>query len=387
MKKILDFIIIFLLVFLIMNIWNNKEEKQVNVENAVVLKTLKEDYTVPAWVKLSIDNKTDKDLKIDVCKDIKIKYIQADKTLELPESFCKNNFVDIKSFEKKDIDYSKVYELFKDKWDYVVKYWDSTASFKIESKWTFTKLFVYLFYAPAYNLIIFLIDLFNWSLGWAIIIITILLRLVLLWPQHKMLKSQKRLQELQPKIKKIQEEHKANPQILGQKMMELYKTEKVNPMWSCWFMLIQMPILLVIYNVILNITDASNHYYLYSFLKDFDFSKINYYFFGIDLLWKGWLTWLILALIVWILQFIQIKLSNIANTKNNSWVVLEKKKWASDYNSMMPDPAVMQKFMLYWMPVMVAVFTYNFPAWLWLYWGITTLFMIIQQLVVNKKNK
>jgi len=386
MKKILDFIIIFLLVFLIMNIWNSPEQKQV-VNSSVILKTEKSDYTVPAWVKLNIDNKTDKDLKIDVCKDIKIKYIQADKTLDLPETFCKNNIVNIKSFEKKDIDYSGVYELFKEKGDYVVKYWDSTASFKIESKWTFTKLFVYLFYAPAYNLIIFLIDLFNWSLGWAIVTITILLRLLLLWPQHKMLKSQKRLQELQPKIKKIQEEYKTNPQLLGQKMMELYKTEKVNPMWSCWFMLIQMPILLVIYNVILNITDASNHYYLYSFLKDFDFSKINYYFFGIDLLWKGWLTWLILALIVWILQFIQIKLSNIANTKNNSWVVLEKKKWASDYNSMMPDPAVMQKFMLYWMPVMVAVFTYNFPAWLWLYWGITTLFMIIQQLVVNKKNK
>ena len=202
-----------------------------------------------------------------------------------------------------------------------------------------------------------------------------------------MLKSQKRLQELQPKIKKIQEEYKGNPQILGQKMMELYKTEKVNPMWSCWFMLIQMPVLLVIYNIIRNITDASNYYYLFSFLKDFDFSKIDYHFFTIDLLWKWWITWIILALTVWVLQFFQIKLSNKNIAKNNSWIVLEKKKWASDYNSMMPDPAVMQKFMLYWMPAMVAVFTYNFPAGLWLYWGITTLFMIIQQLIVNKKNK
>jgi YidC/Oxa1 family membrane protein insertase len=204
-----------------------------------------------------------------------------------------------------------------------------------------------------------------------------------------MLVSQKRLQELQPKIKKIQEEYKWQPQILWQKMMELYKTEKVNPMWSCGFMLIQMPILLVIYNIILYITDASNHYYLFSFLKDFDFSKINYLFFWMDLLWKWWTTWIILALIVWVLQFTQIKLSNIAksNDTNKKWVVLEKKSWANDYSQMMPDPAVMQKFMLYWMPAMVAVFTYNFPAWLWLYWWITTLFMIIQQLIVNKNKK
>ncbi len=219
----------------------------------------------------------------------------------------------------------------------------------------------------------------------AIIAITILLRLVLLWPQHKMLVSQKRLQELQPKIKEIQKEHKANPQVLWQKMMELYKAEKVNPMWSCWFMLIQMPILLVIYNVILNITDSSNHYYLFSFLKNFDFSTVNYHFFVFDLLWKWWTAWIILALTVWILQFFQIKFSN-KNT-NKSDIVLEKKKWASDYSQMMPDPAMMQKVMLFWMPVMVAVFTYNFPAWLWLYWGISTLFMLIQQLIVNKKLK
>ena len=52
---------------------------------------------------------------------------------------------------------------------------------------------------------------------------------------------------------------------------------------------------------------------------------------------------------------------------------------------MMPDPAVMQKAMLYWMPAMVAVFTYNFPAWLGIYWGISTSFMILQQLIVNRK--
>jgi YidC/Oxa1 family membrane protein insertase len=169
-------------------------------------------------------------------------------------------------------------------------------------------------------------------------------------------------------------------------MMELYKTEKVNPMWSCGFLLIQMPILLVIYNVILYIEDSSNHYYLYSVLKNFEFSSISFSFYNIDLLWKAWIVWIGLWLTVWILQFIQIKLSQkFTPVVKKDSVVLEKKKGATDYSSMMPDPEVMQKFMLYWMPVMVAVFTYNFPAGLWLYWGISTLFMIFQQLIVNKK--
>jgi membrane protein insertase Oxa1/YidC/SpoIIIJ len=50
----------------------------------------------------------------------------------------------------------------------------------------------------------------------------------------------------------------------------------------------------------------------------------------------------------------------------------------------MPDPEMMNKFMLYGMPVMVAVFTYTLVAWVGLYWGMSTLFMIVQQLIVNK---
>ena len=405
MKKILDFIIIFLLVYLIIWLFNNNEQETKIIESTVTIESIDNSYTVPAWIKVEVENKTSNDIEIDVCNDLNVKYIQTDSFLELPEPFCNDNIISVKSWETWEIDYSSVYEDFKDKWNYVIKYefetgdfvengsWElvpktneSTTSYEIESRWSFTKLFIYLFYAPAYNLIIFLVDLFSWSLGWAIIVITIILRSILLWPQHKMLVSQKKLQSIQPKIKKIQEEFKGQPQVLGQKMMELYKTEKVNPMGSCGFLLIQMPILLVIYNVILYIEDASNHYYLYAFLKDFDFNVMNFSFFWINLLWTGWVTWLILWWTVWLLQFTQIWLSNKNNPiAKKDWVVLEKKKWANDYSSMMPDPAVMQKAMLYWMPTMVAIFTYNFPVWLGMYWGMSTLFMIVQQLIVNRK--
>jgi membrane protein insertase Oxa1/YidC/SpoIIIJ len=71
------------------------------------------------------------------------------------------------------------------------------------------------------------------------------------------------------------------------KLMELYKTEKVNPMGSCGFLLIQMPILLVIYNIILSIKDPSNFFHIYDFQSSFDISSINFSFFGMDLLQSG----------------------------------------------------------------------------------------------------
>lgn len=387
MKKILDLIIIFLLVFLIVNLFNRDNNVETNTQPTVVFKSIDSDYTVPAWIIFEVENKTKETIEINTCNDLSFKFTSLDKKLELPKESCKD--LEILSDWKTEIDYSKYYENFREKWNYVVRAnineIEYITNFEVESRWTFTKLFVHLFYAPSYNLIIFLVDLFKWSFGWAIIAITIILRFILLWPQHKMLVSQKKLQAIQPKIKKIQEEFKWQPQVLGQKMMELYKTEKVNPMGSCGFLLIQMPILLVIYNVILHIKDESNAYYFYNVLVNFDLQSINYNFFGLDLLGTGWIAWLLLGLTVWVLQFTQIKFSfkNNPIAKKDS-VVLEKKKWATDYSSMMPDPEVMQKFMLYWMPIMVAVFTYNFPAWLGLYWGITTLFMIIQQLFVNK---
>lgn len=65
-----------------------------------------------------------------------------------------------------------------------------------------------------------------------------------------MLESQKKLQKIQPKIKAIQEEYKEDKALLGQKIIELYKKEGVNPMGSCLPLLIQMPILIGLYWVV-----------------------------------------------------------------------------------------------------------------------------------------
>lgn len=210
----------------------------------------------------------------------------------------------------------------------------------------------------------FLLEITGYSLGWAIIIVTIIIRLILLIPQHKMMVSQRKMQVIQPKIKEIQDKHKGNNQMLGMELMKLYKDEKVNPMGSCGLLLIQMPILIVIYQVIVGIQNQSNTYYLYSYLSDYNMASIDAHFFGINLFGIGGINGLIFAVVVAGLQFIQIKLSLMYNKQKEqkSGVVLEKKKDANDYNQFMPDPEVMNKFMLYGMPVMIAFATYTFFA-------------------------
>ena len=125
----------------------------------------------------------------------------------------------------------------------------------------------------------YLTQLFSNSLGWSIVVLTIIIRIVLLFPQHKMMVGQRKMQAIQPKIKKLQEKHKGNQQAMGMELMKLYKDEGVSPMGSCGFLLIQMPILIVIYNIILNITSEKNEFYLYDALQNFQTSQIDFNFF------------------------------------------------------------------------------------------------------------
>ena len=121
--------------------------------------------------------------------------------------------------------------------------------------------------------------------------------------------SQRKMQAIQPKIKEIQNKHKWNHQVLGKELMDLYKKEKVNPMWSCGLLLIQMPILIVIYHIIISIQDPVNTFYLYGFLSDYNLSNLLSNFYWLDLLAVWWMAGLILAVLVWVVQFIQVKLS------------------------------------------------------------------------------
>ena len=388
MKKILDFLIIFLLVFLIIGMFNKEEKKEIT-NWWVVIKTDSNSYSVPASIKLDVQNLTGETIKFNTCKDISLKSNWWDIDFSKTD-ICKD--VELKSWETNVIDYSSVYNKLENAWTY---FFEASigdkkpiSTFELENRWTISKIFIAFIYEPILNLIDYLILITGYSLGWWIIIITIIVRIILLWPQHRMMISQKKLQLVQPKIKEIQDKHKGNQQKMWMELMALYKKEKVNPMWSCGFLLIQMPILFVLYHVILEIEDPINAYYLYSFLEKFEIHNIISNFYWMELFKTGMdlpVQWAILALFVWWIQYIQIKLSladKLKETKKGA--IIEKKKWTDTFSSMMPDPEMMNKFMLYGMPAMVTVFTFTFFAGLGLYWGMSTLFMIGQQIIVNK---
>lgn len=383
MKKFLDILLIVILTIIVINLFWSKEKTE--PKDAITFEFSSKSYTIPPSVWVNVNNSTNKSISFNTCDDIKINTSGSE--LAFSGSFCKD--ITLEPLWKTLIDYSWEYKNFLNVWKYnlVVKYdgKEYLDQFELENKWSIKKIFVWLFYAPIYNLMIFLLNLFWWVFWWAIIAITAIIRLVLLWPQHKMMLSQKKLQAIQPKIKEIQKEYKWNQQELWKKLMELYKKENVNPMWSCGFLIIQMPILLVIYNIIRSIQDTSSFFYVYPFLSDFNLSSIDYNFFWLDLLSKWWVSWILLAIVVATIQFFQIKLSLAdKKTKESKWIILEKKKWDDWYSQFMPDPEVMNKFMQFWMPVMVWIFTYSLFAWVGLYWGISTTFMLVQQLVVNK---
>ena len=379
--KILNFLIIFLLTIIAVNIFF-KDEK--NVTNWVLdFKVDKSSYTIPASPVLTISNNTANPVKLNTCNDISINY--AWEKLVFPKEFCKD--IELKANSKEQVEYNKYYDKFWNIWVYnfLIKLNNKEyiTQTEVENKWVISKIFVGLVYAPLYNLTVFFLKLFDNSLGWSIITITIIIRMFLLYPQHKMMLSQRKLQAIQPKIKEIQAKYKWNSQMLWVEMMKLYKDEKVNPFWSCWLLLIQMPILLVIYNIFINIKDYSNVYYVYGSLWTYNLDGIWHNFFWIDLLWVWGITWICLGIFIAIIQFLQVKFSLAKNT-NSTWVVLEKKKDESDYQSFMPNQDMMNKFMLYWLPAMVWVFTYSLLAWVWVYWWISTIFTIFQQLIVNK---
>lgn len=90
------------------------------------------------------------------------------------------------------------------------------------------------------------------SYGWAIILLTVLIRIVL-WPLNtSQQKSMRQMQKLQPRLKEIQDRYKSNPQVMQQKMMEFYKEHKFNPMGGCMPLLIQMPVFILLYSALMS---------------------------------------------------------------------------------------------------------------------------------------
>lgn len=393
-EKILNFMIAFLLTLIVFNLFFPGAKKQeVATTSGITLKVLSKDYTIPNIPVLEIDNSTANEINFNTCKDFSIFKDSAKIGENIPKDFCAD--VVIKPNTKYSFNFNSISKLFSVPGEYSFKLntWNNeyTTSFTESEKWFFNNLFSNLFYAPVYNLFVFLIsNLPGHNLGFAIIIVTLIIRLIILVPQHHILVNSKKMQTIQPKIKEIQKKYKWDQAKIWMELLELYKKEKVNPVGSCLPLLLQFPLLIVLYWVISGITNISNYYYLYSPFESFDITKINSNFFWLNLIAQEWKSGIILAIIIWLAQFLQIKLSLTFHkkTKTKQWEIITKDEMVDEpVSEFMPDPNVMNHFMLRWMPAMLAVTSYFMPSGVGIYWLIWTLFTLAQQIVVNKMTK
>lgn len=240
--------------------------------------------------------------------------------------------------------------------------------FQVVEQSFWRKLWNNFFYYPIYNTLIFFTNILPYrDFGFAIIIVTIIVRLLLFIPSQRAMESQKRMQEIQPEIDRLKEKYKGDQQTIGQETMRIFKENKVNPFGSCLPILIQFPFLIAIFYVVQNGLNTNNAHMIYGFLKGFSLDNINVMFLGIlDLTKKNAY---VLPVIIGGLQFLQMKLSFIKKPG--------EQKGKSETQSV-------NKMMLYFMPVMIAIFTASVPAGVGIYWGTSTLVSIGQQFIVNR---
>ena len=190
------------------------------------------------------------------------------------------------------------------------------------------------------------------SYALAIILISILLKLLLYPLMQKQMKSTMNMQEVQPKLEYVQKKYKNNPEKMNEEVMKLYKEYDINPMAGCLPLLIQMPILIG----------------LFMALRQYNFNPIEHaQFFWVPNL--GLADPLhILPVLVALTMYAQQKVTMSATGGNE-------------------QTAQMMKTMLYMMPAMMLFVCWSMPAGLCLYWAFFSVLSIIQQYFMNKQKK
>jgi YidC/Oxa1 family membrane protein insertase len=230
------------------------------------------------------------------------------------------------------------------------------------------QLFHSIIFQPIYNALIFLYNVLpGHDLGVAIIVLTVLIRFMLYPIAQKQIESQKKMQELQPEIKKLQDKYKGDKEKQGRALMEFYKENKVNPASGCLPLVIQIVFFIALYRAfIAGLNFDSGCVDLYSFVQCP--AGIKTTFLGILNLSK---PSIFLAVIAAAGQFIQTKM---IMPKTNP----DAKK--GDFST------IMSQQMLYLGPLLTLFIGAKFPAGLALYWVVNTLFAIGQQYLIIKKN-
>ncbi|MEZ0329382.1 MAG: membrane protein insertase YidC [Dissulfuribacterales bacterium] len=191
--------------------------------------------------------------------------------------------------------------------------------------------------------------------GVAIIIITVIIK-ILFWPlAHKSAKSMKTLQKIQPKLAKLKEKYGDDKEKLNKELMQLYKTYNVNPMGGCLPMLLQIPVFFALYKVLLQSIEI-RHAPFVLWITDLS-APDRLMIPGVELPWIGGIP--VLTLLMGASMYLQQRLTPTAGD---------------------PTQAMMMRFL----PLVFTFMFINFPSGLVLYWFVNNVLSIVQQYYINK---
>jgi len=231
----------------------------------------------------------------------------------------------------------------------------------------FIQIFNTIFYRPLLNLLILFYFLVG-DFGVAIILLTVLIRILFYPITTKSIKSQKTLEGFQQKVQEIQGKYRDDKERQAKEMMELYRKEKINPFSGFLPLLIQFPILIALYQVFRKGLISEEMTNLYSFIPQP--GQINPFFFKfLDLTKPS----LIFALLAGIFQFFQTKMT-LPKTKKT-------KTQLEQFSNLI------QKQTLYFIPIFTVLLLWKLPTAISLYWLVTTIFSIVQQYLILKRLK
>jgi len=196
------------------------------------------------------------------------------------------------------------------------------------------------------------------SYGWAIIVFTLLIKVILLPLNIKQTKSMKDMQRLQPEIQKLSKKYKNNKEKLNEETLKLYKTFKVNPAGGCLPLLLQFPILIGLYGTL-----RSPEVWVFpnGIIETIDMSFL-------------WMQSLSLPDPIYVLPILAALFTFITQ------------KFTMSTSKMNPDDpnAKTQKIMLYAMPIMIGYISISMPAGVALYWVVQNIFTFFQQFIMMR---
>ena len=231
--------------------------------------------------------------------------------------------------------------------------------------------FYLILYQPLFNCLVFFYNYIpGHDFGVAIILLTVLIRIILYPTSVKAVKSQRGLQKLQPLISEIQKKYKDDREKQAKETLALYKKEKINPFSGILLALIQLPILIALYRVFWDGLNPKELTSLYSFVANP--GNINGLFLHMIDLSKPNMVFAVLAGLV---QYFQTKMLTPKSNPGQG-----PKDKTADFS------AAMQKQMLYVMPVFTVIILISLPSALGLYWTVSGLFSIIQQYLIFKEH-